>query len=64
MTKEEKKLREKQLLEKYEVNEMPKGWKVTEGTTTQPVGYVWINNGKSFFSGKQKSALLKEELVK
>lgn len=38
----------------------PAGWEVTKGTTTQPQGYVWINNKESRFSGKRKSALLKK----
>lgn len=37
----------------------PNGWKVNEGATTAPVGYQWINNGKSLFGGKRKSGLLK-----
>lgn len=28
---------------------MPKGWKVNEGTLTQPVGTVWITNGEPIF---------------
>jgi hypothetical protein len=43
------------------LNEMPKGWKVNEKATTAPVGYKWINNGKSLFSGERKIALLKIE---
>ena len=27
----------------------PKGWKVLEGTLTQPVGTVWISNGEPIF---------------
>lgn len=38
----------------------PKGWSVTKGTTTEPKGYVWINNNESRFSGKRKIALLKK----
>ena len=36
---------------------MPNGWKETEGALTAPVGYKWIDNGKSLFKGR-KSALL------
>ena len=38
---------------------LPKGWKETKGATTAPKGYTWIDNGKSRFSGKRKSALVK-----
>ena len=41
-------------------NNKPTGWEVTSGTTTEPRGYVWINNKESRFSGKRKSALLKK----
>lgn len=34
--------------------EMPKGWKVTEGAMTAPCGLIWINNGKSFINGERK----------
>lgn len=37
----------------------PKGWKETKGATTAPKGYTWINNGKSRFGGKRKTALVK-----
>ena len=40
------------------VKKMPKGWKITQGTTTQPKGTVWIDNGESFFNGKRKQKLL------
>ena len=58
------------LLAEFEIFEMPKGWKITKGTMTQPVGYVWINNGQSLFAkdenGKRlfRQALIKEELAK
>lgn len=29
---------------------VPKGWKVTEGTMTDPIGYKWIDNKKSLFA--------------
>lgn len=38
----------------------PKGWTETKGATTAPVGYKWISNNKSLFSGERKAALLKE----
>lgn len=37
----------------------PAGWKETNGATTAPRGYKWIDNGKSHFGGKRRSALLK-----
>lgn len=40
------------------VNSVPKGWKKTQGTTTAPKGYTWINNGKSRFNnGKSESQI-------
>lgn len=39
----------------------PNGWTETKGATTAPVGYKWISNNKSLFSGERKSALLKEK---
>lgn len=39
----------------------PAGWKETNGATTAPRGYKWIDNGKSRFGGKRRSALLKTE---
>lgn len=41
------------------VDKIPEGWIITEGATTAPVGYKWINNNKSMFSGERKTALLK-----
>lgn len=38
--------------------QMPKGWNVLEGATTAPIGYVWVCNGKSSFSGNYKHGLL------
>lgn len=40
------------------VKKMPKGWKVTKGTNTQPRGTVFIDNGQSRFGGKFKQKLL------
>jgi len=41
------------------LDKMPDGWKVCKGATTAPYGYVWINNGKSLFTGEYNHALLK-----
>lgn len=43
--------------------EVPQGWKETEGATTAPNGYKWYNNGESMFGGKYKHGLfpIKEE---
>lgn len=41
------------------LDKMPSGWKVILNATTQPLGYVWINNGKSLFSKEYQHALLK-----
>lgn len=38
---------------------IPIGWKVIKGATTAPLGYVWISNGKSRFSGEYEHGLLK-----
>ncbi len=45
--------------EKYE--KMPNGWKILQGATTAPKGYVWIWNGKPRFGVNAgfKQALLK-----
>lgn len=37
----------------------PNGWKEIEGATTAPVGYKWVSNNKSLFSGQRKTGLLK-----
>lgn len=37
---------------------MPKGWRVINGATTAPQGYIWICNGKSRFGGEYKNGLL------
>lgn len=53
---------EKHITSIYPVYEkMPVGWKVVPGALTAPVGYVWIYNGKGFFTnpGERKQALLK-----
>lgn len=40
-------------------DKMPKGWSVVTGTSTEPNGYVWVSNNKSFFGGERKHGLLK-----
>lgn len=40
--------------------DMPEGWSVLKGTTTQPSGYVWITNNLPTRSGKRKIALCRE----
>jgi len=37
---------------------MPSGWRKVIGAVTAPRGSTWICNGKSYFSGKRKRALL------
>lgn len=39
---------------------IPDGWKILEKTNTQPVGYVWISNGKSRFGGEYEHALARD----
>lgn len=39
---------------------MPKNGYRIKGATTAPKGYYWISNGKSIFSGKRRTALVKE----
>lgn len=46
------------------LDRLPEGWKRTVGALTAPVGWYWANNGKSFFGGERKSALIKEEACK
>ena len=41
------------------ITELPEGWKVNDGATTAPDGYVWVNNNKPLFGGQYKHALLK-----
>lgn len=38
---------------------MPDGWTEIKGAMTAPVGYIWICNNKSRFSGEYEQALLK-----
>lgn len=62
-------MKDEEWFKKFEVEEMPEGWKVIEGTLTQPRGYVWISNGQSLFARDKngnklyKQALIKEEKV-
>lgn len=42
------------------LNKLPNGWRVIEGALTAPIGYKWVNNGKSVFSKEYRQALLKE----
>ncbi len=41
------------------VQSLPNGWVVDTMAKTAPVGYKWIHNGKSYFSGQRKTALMK-----
>lgn len=40
---------------------MPSGWRKITGSMTAPRGSTWIYNGKSYFSGERKTALLVEK---
>ncbi len=40
---------------------MPSGWRRVMGALTAPRGSMWIYNGKSYFSGERKKALLVKE---
>ncbi len=40
---------------------LPKGWKVVEGSWSQPEGTVWINNGKSRFRKSRAKKDLKAQ---
>lgn len=37
--------------------EVPQGWKETEGAMTAPNGYKWYDNGESLFGGKYEHGL-------
>ena len=43
------------------LDELPKGWKVMEGTLTEPKGWRWAHNGMSIGSGKREKALVRED---
>lgn len=40
---------------------LPEGWRVMEGATNHPRGYVWICNNKSLFSKERRTGLMKIE---
>lgn len=40
---------------------LPDGWRVMEGATCHPRGYVWICNNKSLFSKERRIGLMKVE---
>ena len=40
-------------------NRMPQGWKVLDGATHSPRGYVWASNGRSLFDAGRESALVR-----
>ena len=40
---------------------LPEEWRVIEGATNHPRGYVWICNNKSLFSPKRRTGLMKIE---
>lgn len=46
-----------------EYQSMPEGWRVVEGATTAPRGFVVISNGKSRFAPGRESGLLREDRV-
>lgn len=39
---------------------IPDSWRIDEGATTAPRGYVWINNGKSRFGGEYQQVLYRK----
>ena len=39
---------------------LPKGWKETKGTLTDPVGYKWIDNNKSIFAKDKKGRYVRQ----
>ncbi len=49
------------MVEKKIYDKLPKGWREIEDAQTAPVGYVWICNNKSHFSGERICALMKEK---
>lgn len=57
-------IQQRKLLENNNVyRTMPKGWSVTEGATTAPKGYTWVDNGKSRFGKERKTALVPTDAV-
>lgn len=70
----QKKLRERNAMDKFTriiefairndvelYTSMPSGWRRVMGALTAPRGSMWIYNGKSYFSGERKKALLVKE---
>ena len=41
------------------VTTIPEGWTEIKGALTAPIGYIWICNNKSRFSGEYEQALLR-----
>lgn len=39
---------------------LPKGWKETKGTLTDPKGYKWIDNNKSIFARDKKGRYIRQ----
>lgn len=62
MKKEELLKRRQELLKHFEVQTKPEGWKVDKYALTAPIGYVWIYNGKGYFSGRQHALIKIENL--
>lgn len=46
---------------RFEMGELPEGWRVLEGALCAPRGYAFISNGKSRFGDEYENALLKLE---
>lgn len=53
--------RERKLLDEYELEEVPEGWK-EKNAGGAPKGYIWIHNGKSLFDPEYKSGLIREKI--
>lgn len=45
-------------------NRLPDGWKLSQGATTAPRGYVWVSNNQSYFGGKREKGLISESNFK
>lgn len=39
---------------------LPRGWKETKGTLTDPIGYKWIDNNQSIFAKDKKGRYLRQ----
>lgn len=46
------------------ITNLPIGWRILEGTLTQPQGYVFVTNNKSLWDKTRKVALMKLEEMK